>query len=484
MQRGIKPSSYGQPQFSSHPHLLQPGEITPGISEREYEQRRKTLMDSLPEDSLVVCLGGQLKYMSGQIFYKFRQASDFWYLTGFEEPDSALILQKTSSSRGYRMVLFCSEKDLNKEKWDGPKTGFEGATSLFHADDAQSLSSFPELLKSMSTAYSHVYMDVPSSSLSRRGRSLPHKSLVKFLSPDPADPARSEYSTIIQNIISSKRKSLAPEIAKLRAVKSEAEQHLMRAAADISGHAHTKTMRFTEPGMSEHALAAHFEYLCTVKGAQRLAYVPVVASGPNALIIHYTSNNQLTNEGEMVLVDAGCEYNGYASDITRTYPVSGTFTSAQATLYTALLHTQKYLITLCTESARLSLAEIHRESCNYLRTELNKIGFNLPGSSGMADLERILYPHYVGHPIGIDLHESSHWNRAESLKAGMVVTIEPGVYVPPFPQFPVEFHDMGIRIEDEVLVGNDHATVLSVNSPKEIADIEGACQGVLDSSPF
>ncbi|KAI0352768.1 peptidase M24 [Trametes cingulata] len=255
----------------------------------------------------------------------------------------------------------------------------------------------------------------------------------------------------------------------------------MRQAADISARAHNKTMRFTDPGVSEHAVAAHFEYLCAREGSQRPAYVPVVASGPNALIIHYTSNNQLIANGEMVLIDAGCEYNGYASDITRTFPANGVFTDEQATLYNAVLTVQKHLITLCTEDSGMSIVQIHRESCTMLRRELERIGFSFPLGAGTLDT---LYPHLVGHPVGIDLHESNQTERDAPLKAGMVITIEPGVYVPPFPEFPKAFHNIGIRIEDEVLVGKKHPTVLSVNAPKEIEDIEGSCQGLLGLTPF
>ncbi|KIJ70630.1 hypothetical protein HYDPIDRAFT_78192 [Hydnomerulius pinastri MD-312] len=388
----LKPSNYGQPLFQSHPHLLRPHELTPGIPGEEYERRRKELMDSLPSNSIVVSVAAPIKYMSGSA-YKFRQASDFWYLTGFEEPDAAVILEKTSTSRGYRMTLFSSGKDSAKEKWEGARTSFNDALSIFKADDAMSIQSFPSQLKSLASLYSNIYIDIPSSSSKRSPRTA--KSLLRYLSP-PVQP-RSEYETVVESLSSSRRHPLAPLVSKMRAFKSEREQQVMRAAADISGRAHAKTMRFTRPGISESAIAAHFEYLCCLSGSQRLAYVPVVASGPNALIIHYTSNNQVVRDGEMILIDAGCEYNGYASDITRTYPASGAFTDPQKDLYTAVLNAQKALIDLCTETAELNLHELHRKSCDLLRRELNQIGFKLH----TGDLERILYPHFLSHPIGI-----------------------------------------------------------------------------------
>ncbi|KAL1704432.1 peptidase M24, structural domain-containing protein [Schizophyllum commune] len=460
-QAADKPTKYGQPLYQSHPHLVQPGELTPGIPQEEYERRRKALMDSLPDNSVVVCAAAPIKYMSGgeSQVYKFRQSSDFWYLTGFEEPDSAVILEKTSTSRGYRMTLFCSGKNLAQEKWDGAKTGLSEATAIFGADDARSIDHFSDHLRSLTPLYSNIYTD-PDSFSQRRGRS---RGVLKYLTP-----------------ANSTTKPLGPEVARLRAIKSDAEVRVMRAAADISARAHAKTMRFAKPGMNESQIAAHFAYLCAMSGAQRQAYVPVVASGPNALIIHYTSNNQLVRAGELVLIDAACEYNGYASDITRTFPASGVFSPAQRDIYQAVLSAQRELVKMCTASSGHSLYSIHRESRAMLRAELNQLPrFQLD----LADVD-ILYPHFVSHPIGIDLHESSSFDRSGKLQAGMVITIEPGIYVPPTAQFPKHFHDIGVRIEDEVVVGERHPTVLTVSAPKEVADVEGACQGLLGLEPY
>ncbi|KAJ6543936.1 peptidase M24 [Mycena capillaripes] len=461
-----KPSAFGQPVFQSHPHLVQSTELTPGFSAQEYETRRRNLMNSLPDSSVVVSVAGAVKYMSGQIFYKFRQASDFWYLTGFDEPNSAVILEKTSTSRGYRMTLFSAGKDSAKEKWDGARTGLDEATTLFQADDARSIDHFSSHLRSVLSAYSNVFVDVPPT-ITHKPTKFTTKSILKYLSP-PVTP-RTEYDSIVEALSKSRRKPLAPKIAQLRAIKSDAELRVMRQAADISGRAHAKTMRFARPGLSEAALAAHFEYLCSLAGSQRPAYVPVVASGANALIIHYTSNNHLIRENEVLLIDAGCEYNGYASDITRSFPASGTFTPPQRDLYAAVLSAQKALVALCTESSGLGMQQIHSRTCILLREELKQIGMDVRRD----DLEQVLFPHYVSHPIGLGI-----------LKANMVITIEPGIYVPPSPLFPKHFHNIGIRIEDEVVVGKEHPVVLSVAAPKEIADVEGACQGLLGLEPF
>ncbi|KAF8164915.1 peptidase M24, structural domain-containing protein [Crassisporium funariophilum] len=471
-----KPSDFGQPIFKSHPHLVRQNDLTPGIPASDYEQRRRNLMDSLPDRSVVVSVATPMKYMSGNIFYKYRPASDLWYLTGFEEPNSAVILEKVSSSRGYKMTLFCAGKDSAKEKWDGASTSFSAAKEIFEADDTLSINAFSSRLKSLLPQSSNIYVDLPETSTKGSLRSRP-KSILKFLSGS----SNTEYDNIMESISSSIRRPLAPQLAKWRAIKSKAEQQVMRDAAEISARAHAKTMRYAQPGFSEAALAAHFEYLCALGGSQRPAYVPVVASGANALILHYTHNNHIVGPDELVLMDAGCEYNGYASDITRTFPASGTFSPAQRELYSVVLFAQKELIKLCSEESRMSLQDLHRKSCDIMREELNQIGFKLGRE---ADLERVLYPHYLSHPIGIDLHESAHVDRSAPLKEGMVITIEPGIYVPPTANFPKHFHNIGIRIEDDILIGEEHPIILSVSAPKEIVDIEGACQGSLGLEPY
>ncbi|KAF8579034.1 peptidase M24 [Ramaria rubella] len=487
-----KPPIHGQPLSKTHPHLIAPHELTPGIPKSEYEDRRTELMDSLPEGSLVVLLGGDIKYMSQEIFYKFRQSSDFWYLTGFQEPDSALILEKTptTAGRSYKMTLFCSGKDAHREKWDGARTGFDDVVSIFGADEARATAHFYSHLKSLLPLYSQYYVSTPSRTYMRRKR---RSRLIDYISPSTSGTSLSlqdAYDTLIEGISSGKIRDLRHEVARLRTVKTVHEQAIMRKAANVSGLAHVKTMRFANlrANVPEASLAAHFEYLCILSGAERMAYVPVVASGANALIIHYTSNNTLVQEGDLVLVDAGCEYNGYASDITRTYPSfpSGQFTTPQAELYTAVLNTLKHCTALCTELNGLNLYQLHSESCRILTKELNHIGFDLPersASAGNTPVEQVLYPHFLSHPIGIDLHES-FMNRSKSIQSGMVITVEPGVYVPASNSFPKQFHNIGIRIEDDVLVQKDHAVVLSVDAPKEIVDIEGACQGLLGLEPY
>ncbi|PVF95749.1 hypothetical protein CPB86DRAFT_563159 [Serendipita vermifera] len=511
----IQPNTFGQAHPATHPHLLKSSdELTPGITKLEYHERRKRLMDSLPAGSVVVLRAGNVKYMSKNIFYRFRQSSDFWYLTGFEEPQATVVLEKDASPKGYRMTFFCAPNDARKELWDGPVAGISGAKETFGADEAFEnytlLDKLPLILSSSSRIYTDFLDSVPSVIKTTR------KNLMSYLNPSssyiPPPPKPSymrgasstaDFEAMLYHYGAGKAKQASKEIFKFRRIKSEAERRLMKGAAVRSARAHAMTMQFARPGLSEADIEAHFQYACALSydavdglgsgGCQRPAYVPVVASGRNALTIHYTTNNQMVREGELILIDGGGEWNGYASDITRTFPATGKFTEPQRLLYQAVLNVQKKCISLlCTGSAgptsiseqlkggemtRLTLPNLHRISTQFLTEELVKIGFKFEPYS--ADVERHLYPHLVGHGVGIDLHESSG-SRDEELVEGQVITIEPGVYVPEDSRYPKEFHNIGIRIEDEVLIEKDHGVVLSASAPKEIVDIEATCQGSIE----
>ncbi|KZV79651.1 Creatinase/aminopeptidase [Exidia glandulosa HHB12029] len=464
----LKPAPFGQPRLESHPHLLKEGEMTGGIQSAEYAARRARLVDALPDDSIVVAAAAPIKYMTENIFYRYRQNSNFWYLTGWAEHDAAIIIQKSaSSSRGYKLSAFVAPKDENEELWDGARTGLDAAADFLGADEVYDYKRFvPELQRVLNTSAAVTYVESEGNRTTNAG--VPH---YVQRARDP-DPWLLEFFTSPRT---PRRRDLKRELAKLRVVKSPAEQEVMRAAADITARAHTKTMCYVQPGLGEAQLEAHFAYLCARDGAQRPAYVPVVASGSaNALAIHYVANNALLESGEMVLMDAGCEYNGYASDLTRTFPVNGTFTSPQADLYAAVLSVQKACIPLCTADAGYNAHDLYFHACRLLHAELTRLGFDLKE----REVERVLCPHGVSHSVGIDLHEP-HFDSSEKLKEGMVITVEPGVYVPPLPQYPKHFHGLGIRIEDEVLVRKDHSVVLTLSAPKEIVDVEGACQDVL-----
>ncbi|KAK4056602.1 aminopeptidase [Microbotryomycetes sp. JL221] len=479
-------TGYGQPLPSTHPHLLQPGELTPGIQATEYEQRRRQLVEPLEQGAIVIVASARLKYATGKIFYKFRQDSNFWYLTGWEEPDSALVLVKDDShSRGYRMTMFVRSKDAHDEMWNGPRSGREGATDVFGADEATDISLLPSHLRTIlesSRPNAPIYVDLDGVQQSSRSRLRTTKtSFFDYLVPpgralDDADEVASILSGSGKQI-----KTVNKELERLRLIKSEAEIKVMRRAADISADAHAKVMRFCEStatsGKTEASLVAHFEYRTALANSPRPAYVPVCASGSSSLTIHYISNQLPLNDGDLVVLDAGCEWGGYASDITRTFPVNGKFTSAQSDLYGALLNVHRDSIKFCTEEQGYSMERLHRKSVDLMRSELTRLGFELKGG---GDLERTLYPHFLTHPLGVDLHDTPGFSRGQPIKKGMVITIEPGIFVPPLAHFPKAFHNMSVRVEDEVLIGQDTNIILSVDAPKEVVDVEACCQGLLE----
>ncbi|CDS00307.1 related to X-Pro aminopeptidase II [Sporisorium scitamineum] len=520
---GRRKRTYGQPLPHSHPHLfprrgvlgsedavLRPGDalphaqlydegvgivateqLTPGIPKSEYEERRRKLMDRLPDNSVVVAMSGRVKSMSGNIFYKFRQETNFWYLTGFQEPDSAVILEKdASSSRGYKMTMFVQKRDEHNETWNGPRTGLDGAVDIFGADESFELDPAILLhhLKQILPKYTHIYVEPPNQPTTpRRGNTAAATkagNILNYLSPPSTTSLdlfskKSDFDAVIK-LLGDTRKchSLAREVERLRFKKSANEIRIMKRAGRMSGEAMAETMGFVRPGVSEAQLQAVFEYHCNLRGSQRPAYVPVVASGANALTIHYVNNDRLVGPDQLVCIDAGGELDGYASDITRAFPsnASGLFSDPQRDLYTAVLNVLKQCTALATESQCYTLADLHRRSVDFLRQELKQISFHLTGST----LERILYPHYIGHWLGIDLHDCASVERTTKLEQGVVVTIEPGVYVPYDDAFPRHFQGMGIRVEDDIAVGEAGNVVLSTSAPKEVVDVEAACRRFLD----
>ncbi|KIS66675.1 uncharacterized protein UMAG_04738 [Mycosarcoma maydis] len=519
---GDRSRTYGQPLPHSHPHLfprrgvlgsedaiLRPGDavpsgslyddgvgtvateqLTPGIPKSEYEDRRKRLMDRLPDSSVVVAMSGRVKSMSGNIIYKFRQETNFWYLTGFQEPDSAVILEKDMSSpRGYKMTMFVQKRDEHNETWNGPRTGLDGAVDIFGADESFELDAaiFLNHLKQILPKYTHIYVEPPHQpSTPRRGTTASTKAgnILNYLSPPSTSSLdlfskKSDFEAVVK-LLGDTRKchSLAREVERLRFKKSPNEIRVMKRAGRISGEAMAETMGFVRPGVSEAQLQAVFEYHCNLRGSQRPAYVPVVASGANALTIHYVNNDRLVGPDQLVCIDAGGELDGYASDITRAFPsnADGRFSEPQKDLYSAVLNVLKSCTSLSTESQCYTLADLHRRSVEFLRQELKQIGFNLTGGS----LERVLYPHYIGHWLGIDLHDCASVERTTKLEQGVVVTIEPGVYVPYDNAFPKHFQGIGIRVEDDIAVQEDTNIVLSASAPKEVCDVEAACTRYLD----
>ncbi|VBB80106.1 Putative peptidase [Podospora comata] len=445
---------FGQPVYETHPHILKPGEITQGITAREYASRRSRLALSLPPDGVALLAAADLKYRSGAVFYPYRQDSNFLYLTGFLEPESLAVIRKTGPGPDdYLFSLFCRPKDPRAEQWSGPWSGLSAAEDVFNADNSYDISRASTTLPSLLRGASKIFTDIPPS-LTTPSNIGP---LLKSLSL-PTSPLQTLVNT-------------------LRAIKSPAEVAAMRHAGQVSGRVITSAMR--RPWTLEKDLHAYLDYGFTQHGLSGPAYVPVVAGASRGCMIHYVHNTSDLPANSTVLVDAGGEYGYYVTDITRTWPVSGKFSPAQKDLYNAVLTVQRQCVALCRENAGVSLDEIHRAAENGLREQLALLGFEglTAGTKrwtgqGGEDLMDVLFPHHVGHYVGLDVHDVPGYGRSVALKKGHCVTVEPGVYVPDDERFPKHFRGLAVRIEDSVAVDEEGPHVLTTEAVKEVEDIE------------
>ncbi|CUS07551.1 unnamed protein product, partial [Tuber aestivum] len=482
-------TKFGQPGFETHPWSLKAGEaitatlwhrtkltvtVTPGISALEYATRRAKLASELPDGAVAVVPAAYVRYRSGPVFYPFHQNPDFLYLTGFLEPEALCVIgeEKTGpvGSGQHTFHLFVRGKDSNAELWDGPRSGVQAALDMFNADEAGDIEHAEHHLRPILERASTVYTDATLPAGKTSG-------FARLIAPPPT----AAPGSLAQMLQDRRVLPLKCFMHKLRVFKSGAELSNMRKAGQISGRAFNKAIAAKERFTMERDLWAFLEYKFRIGGCEKEAYVPVVAGGQNSLHIHYTRNDdklgfvllcrsvslvlKYFRESDLVLVDAGGQYGGYVTDITRTWPVSGTFTPAQKDLYQAVLNVQKRCVSLCHEGARVSLDEVHEVSEMELESELKRLGFDLTSSR----LRSVLFPHHVGHYVGLDIHDCGSYSKSGKLRAGQCVTVEPGVYVPDDVQWPKHFRGMGIRIEDTVCVGDEGPVVLSVEAVKEVS---------------
>ncbi|KAF7511192.1 hypothetical protein GJ744_005089 [Endocarpon pusillum] len=458
---------FGQPLHETHPHLLQAGEVTPGITALEYAQRRTKLAAQLPANAIAVVAASDVVFRTGHVFYNFHQDPDFFYLTGFNEPEALAVIGKASSNDDHIFYLYVREKDPKAEIWDGARSGTQAALDVFNADETGDISNLKRFLTPLVEEASHIYTDITSLPTTT-------STFLEFLrGPCKPSPGFSEL------ISTKKTKPLRPLLNDLRIQKSPSEIHNMRKAGQASGRAFTSAMRhhFTR----ESHLDAFLAYQFRMNGCDRSAFEPVAAGGPNALSIHYVRNDSLLHAGDLVLADAGGEYAGYVSDITRTWPVDGKFTPLQRDLYDAVLTVQRSCIRECRADTHTSLELLHQKAERELKDALRQIGFDMSGNA-----INVLFPHHLSHYLGLDLHDCIGYSKKAKLKAGHCLTVEPGVYVPSGDErFPRRFWGMGVRIEDSVCVldgdgdadagngeGNVGPLVLTAEAVKEVEDIE------------
>lgn len=396
--------------------------------------------------------------------YPYRTDSHCYYLSGFPEPEAVVVMIAAREAGESRQILFCRDKNPEREIWDGFRYGPDAACEIFAFDEALPITELAPRLADWSCDQPALY------------------------TPLGLYPAWDQTITATLNEVRSRVRTgvAAPEavvdvrglIAAMRVVKDAGELKLMRRAAEISSDAHRRAMQRTRPGWFEYQVEAELAYEFLRSGAQAVAYPSIVASGPNACVLHYRDNNRQAQASDLLLIDAGCEFQGYAADITRTFPVGGKFSGAQRAVYELVLAAQLACIDAVLPGRRFH--DYHQVAERVLAQGL--IDLKLCEGTLEAVLEsgayKQFYMHRAGHWLGLDVHDVGLYRvggESRRLEPGMVLTVEPGCYIRPADKVPEEFWHIGVRIEDDVVVTAAGNEILTAATPKTIAEVEAAC---------
>ena len=437
------------------------------INLTEFKARRQSLMASMGEGIAIIPTAPEA-IRNRDSHYPYRFDSYFYYLTGFKEPESVVVLVAGDNPKS---ILFCRDKDVEREIWDGFRYGAEAAKEQFGFDEAYSINELDTVVLKLLANQPKLYFSL--------GESAVWDARVTAWMTGLRTQARSGVS--VPDSISDIRKL----VDEMRLYKSLFEQAIMRQSANIAAAAHNRAMQFSKPNLMEYEVEAEFLHEFYRKGAQAPAYTSIVAGGANACTLHYNANNCVLNDGDLLLIDAGCELDGYASDITRTFPVNGKFSAAQKDLYELVLASQAAAIAKVNTKNHWNAP--HEAALDVLIQGF--IDLKLCKGSKEAVLEsgdyRQFYMHRTGHWLGLDVHDAGEYKDTKSkdkldnwrmLEPNMTLTVEPGCYIRPADNVPKAFWNIGIRIEDDVLVTKNGCEVLTANAVKSIADIEALMQ--------
>jgi Xaa-Pro aminopeptidase len=430
------------------------------MKQSEFKKRRKQLMQRIGKGNLALIGSASTHTRNRDVNYPFRQDSDFYYLTGFNEPDSLAVFIPGREQGEY--ILFCREFDEKKALWEGAHAGLEGATQHYAADDSFPIEDLNDILPGMLENKTKVFYPMG------RDSELDHKLL------DWINHIRKQSRTGIT--APGELVSLEHIVHEMRLFKSAAELQLMRHAAEVSASAHVKAMQKCKAGLYEYQIEAEIVSHFLQKGLRAVAYPSIVASGKNACTLHYTENSAKLKNGELLLVDAGAECDHYAADITRTYPVSGKFSEPQKQLYQLVLNAQ--LAAIEQIKPKNSLQAAHEASVVVLTKGLVSLGLLKGRIPTLIKNEKYkqFYMHRIGHWLGMDVHDVGDYKINQEwrlLEKGMVLTIEPGLYIPAdCKTVDEQWRGIGIRIEDDVLVTTNGHEILTNAVPKTITEIE------------
>ncbi|MDP8985271.1 MAG: aminopeptidase P N-terminal domain-containing protein [Pseudomonadota bacterium] len=413
------------------------------MDSNEFARRRRQFMRMIGKDAIAIVPAAPVLHRNGDIEYAYRQDSHFHYLTGFPEPEAVAVLVPGRAHAEY--LLFVRERDAAREAWDGPRAGTEGAVRCFGADDAFPIADIDEILPGLIEQRSQIFYSVGT-----HPDFDPH--VLGWVNGSRA-PTRPRGEFVALNHV----------LDDMRLYKSPPEQSSLRRAAQIGVGAHRRAMRFARPGRMEYEVMAEVLHEFRSHNAD-MSYTPIVAGGPNACVMHYRRNDQRLCDGDLLLLDAGCEHDYYASDITRTFPVSGRFTSAQRAVYDIVLEAQTAAIDKVRAGNHWN--QPHEAAVRVITRGLITLGL-IKGPLGRLIKEKAYEPyfnHRTGHWLGIDVHDVGDYRVGGEwrvLEAGMSLTVEPGLYIRPSPRTPKEFWNIGIRIEDDVLVTKGAPEVLT-----------------------
>ena len=422
-----------------------------------YSERRNKLGSMLPKNSAVVIAGASTQYRNADSSHAFRQDSNFWYLTGFNEAESTLVLL-INEKNNVQSIAFVPEKDELKEIWDGYRAGPEGAMKDYGFDLAFNNTEIDQRLPDLLAGHNQVFYPVGKSQTL-------DADIIEWIK---SAKSKDRHSSAIDIADASSK------VGNQRLIKDEDEIKIMKKACQISAEAHVEAMKFVKPGMTEQEMEAFYQYEFSKRGGRFSAYTPIVAGGENACVLHYVENSKPLKDGELLLVDAGCEFELYASDITRTYPINGKFTAPQLAIYEVVLEAQLKSIEAISTNNNVMDAQIISEKV--ITQGLIDLGI-LQGS--MEELHaagafKDFYMHKIGHWLGIDVHDAGDYMEDGDymkFKPGMVTTVEPGIYISSSSDVEDKWKGIGIRIEDDILVtaeGNENLTAFVPSDPKEI----------------
>lgn len=426
----------------------------------EYAKRRKELMRQVGPSGIVILPATNELIRSGDSTYPFRQNSDFYYLTGFDEPESVLVLAPKRKEGEF--ILFNRVRDRSREIWDGPRAGQDGAKKDYGADQAFPFDDFENMLPELLSGREEIHYPLGSHNV------FDNQML------GAVNKLRAKIRSGVQSPFAFM--DIAPSIHEMRLLKSAAEIAIMQRAVDITAKAHLRAMEICRPGMNEYELEAAIMYEFQRHGARFPAYNSIVGAGKNTCVLHYVSNNEVIKDHDLVLIDAGAEFENYAADITRTFPANGRFSGEQRAIYELVLESQLAAIKAVKPGAAWTAPQT--VIVKIITQGLIDLGILKGRLDDLIEKEAYapFYMHRSGHFLGLDVHDVGRYrvnNKWRPLEVGMALTVEPGIYISAdIPGVHKRWHNIGVRIEDDVIVTKTGRDVLSHMIPKKIADIE------------